>query len=155
MCAEKIQDEAILCRFCGKSTDPTRPKMGAQKWLWALALLLLATSGLYIIGLQQSTSAKSRNVSNEAKGRPSPRAYSTENTSGYSVFSVDRKFNFVVAKIGLQDGIKKGDLLKVFKGGKEIATIKVEKLYDAFSASGILREDLSQRIEEGDEVRKL
>lgn len=70
------------------------------------------------------------------------------------VLTVNRKFNFVVVNFGIQDGVKMGDKLKIFKSGKEVATIQIEKLYDKFSAATILQEDSAQQIVEGDEVRK-
>lgn len=78
------------------------------------------------------------------------------NLSGSRILTVNRKFNFVVINMGLQDGLKMADQLKVFKQGqKECAKIQVEKLYDKFSAAAILEENPLSQITEGDEVHKI
>lgn len=74
--------------------------------------------------------------------------------TGPKVLTVNRKFNFVVTNQGLQDGFKMGDKLKVFKQGKEIATVQIEKLYDRFSAATLISEDPKLQVVEGDEIRK-
>ncbi len=75
-------------------------------------------------------------------------------TAGAKVLTVNRKFNFVVINQGLQEGLKMGDKLKVFKQGKESATVQIEKLYDKFSAATLVEEDPKQQVVEGDEIRK-
>jgi hypothetical protein len=70
------------------------------------------------------------------------------------VLTVNRKFNFVVVNQGLQDGLKMGDRLAVFKQGQEVATVQVEKLYDKFSAATLVAENPKQQVVEGDEIRK-
>jgi hypothetical protein len=74
--------------------------------------------------------------------------------TGSKVLTVNRKFNFVVVNLGMQDGIKMGDRLKVFKQGQQVATVQVEKLYDKFSAATLLEEDPKQQVIEGDEIVK-
>jgi hypothetical protein len=74
--------------------------------------------------------------------------------TGPRVLTVNRKFNFVVVNLGLKDGIKMGEQLKVFRAGVECATLQTEKLYDKFSAASIVKEDSSDPVREGDEVRK-
>jgi len=74
--------------------------------------------------------------------------------TGAKVLTVNRKFNFVVINQGLQEGLKMGDRLKVFKQGKECATVQIEKLYDKFSAATLMEEDPKQQVVEGDEIRK-
>lgn len=83
-----------------------------------------------------------------------PSTVTTEVAITPKVLTVNRKFNFVVVNLGLQDGLKMGDKLKVFKQGKSSATVQIEKLYDKFSAATILEENAQQRIAEGDEIRK-
>lgn len=75
-------------------------------------------------------------------------------TTGARVLTVNRKFNFVVINLGLQEGLKMGDKLKVLKQGKESAAIQIEKLYDKFSAATLVEEDPKQQVVEGDEIRK-
>lgn len=74
--------------------------------------------------------------------------------TGPRILTVNRKFNFVVVNMGLKDGIKMGDQLKVVRAGVDSATIQVEKLYDKFSAATILNESPSIQVTEGDEVRR-
>ena len=76
-------------------------------------------------------------------------------TAGAKVLTVNRKFNFVVVNQGLQEGLKMGDKLKVFKQGQEVATVQIEKLYDRFSAATLVEEDPKQQVVEGDEIRKV
>ncbi len=75
-------------------------------------------------------------------------------TASAKVLTVNRKFNFVVINQGIQEGLKMGDKLKVFKQGQEIATVQIEKLYDKFSAATLVEEDPKQQVVEGDEIRK-
>lgn len=75
-------------------------------------------------------------------------------TTGPRILTVNRKFNFVVINQGLQEGLKMGDKLKVFKEDKECATVQIEKLYDKFSAATLVEEDPKQQVVEGDEIRK-
>jgi hypothetical protein len=75
-------------------------------------------------------------------------------TTGPKVLTVNRKFNFVVINQGLQEGLKMGDELKVFRQGQEIATVQIEKLYDKFSAATLRSENPKQQVVEGDEIRK-
>ncbi|HNX69576.1 MAG TPA: hypothetical protein PLL75_06390 [Candidatus Omnitrophota bacterium] len=87
---------------------------------------------------------------------PAPAASAaTETKAASKVLTVNRKFNFVVINLGLQDGLKMGDKLKVVKDGKDSATLQAEKLYDKFSAATIVEEDPKQQVAEGDEVRKV
>ena len=83
-----------------------------------------------------------------------PSAAPAAATTGAKVLTVNRKFNFVVINQGLQEGLKMGDKLKVFKNGKENATVQIEKLYDRFSAATLLEEDPKLQVVEGDEIRK-
>lgn len=77
-----------------------------------------------------------------------------ETATGPKVLTVNRKFNFVVVNLGMQDGIKMGDRLKVFKQGQQCATVQVEKLYDKFSAATLLEENPKQQVVEGDEISR-
>lgn len=73
---------------------------------------------------------------------------------GSKVLTVNRKFNFVVVNLGLKDGLKMGDSLKVIKSGRVSATLQVEKLYDKFAAATIVTEDQQIQVMEGDEVSR-
>ncbi len=70
------------------------------------------------------------------------------------ILTVNRKFNFVVINMGLQDGLKVGDKVNVLKNGKPGAVLQVEKLYDKFSAATILEENPQAQIQEGDGILK-
>ncbi|HXV28209.1 MAG TPA: hypothetical protein VD913_04510 [bacterium] len=74
---------------------------------------------------------------------------------GFQIMTVNRKFNFVVVNVGLQDQIKMGDKLGVMRNQKNVATIQVEKVYDRFSAAAIVEESKDTPIKEGDAVRKI
>ena len=79
----------------------------------------------------------------------------TPAAKGFQVMTVNRKFNFVVINLGLQQELKMGDKLGVERNGKNIATIQIEKLYDHFAAAAILEEIKDSPIKEGDLVRKI
>lgn len=70
------------------------------------------------------------------------------------VMTVNRKFNFVVINIGMNDKLKMGDRLRIERDGKGIGTVEVEKLYDSFSAATIIDEKKNKPIQEGDSVEK-
>lgn len=86
---------------------------------------------------------------------PEPPAVAAPAVTGSKILTVNRKFNFVVINLGLQDGLKMGDKLKVVKQGKDSATLQVEKLYDKFSAATILEENSQGHVAEGDEVQRV
>ena len=69
------------------------------------------------------------------------------------VLSVNRQFNFAVVNVGIRDRVKIGDTLRVEQNGKLIGRLKVEKLYENFSACAITEEVKPARIKEGDLVR--
>ena len=68
------------------------------------------------------------------------------------VMTVNRKFKFAVVNVGSKDNLKTGDALKVERDGKQIANLKVEKLYDNFSAATIVEELNGATITEGDSI---
>ena len=67
---------------------------------------------------------------------------------------VNRNFNFVVSNIGRVDGLSVGDTLRVMRDGNQIATVRVEKLYENLSASAIENENNTTPIQEGDSVER-
>lgn len=69
------------------------------------------------------------------------------------VLTVNRKFNFVVVNIGLQQKLKIGDVLEVVRNGKPAARLQVEKLYASFSAASITQEPKDAPVKEGDLIR--
>lgn len=70
------------------------------------------------------------------------------------VLVVNRDFNFIVVDRGSQEGLAKGEFLFIARGGKPVARVQVEKVYDHFSACGIVEEAKTRRIMEGDSVSK-
>lgn len=70
------------------------------------------------------------------------------------VLTVNRRFNFVVVNLGIQDKIKLGDSLDIERDGKIVGSAKVEKLYDSFAAAAIVKEPQEDPIKEGDVVRR-
>lgn len=85
--------------------------------------------------------------------KPAPPAGVRADQRPNQVLSVNRKFNFVVVNLGLRDKLKIGDTLRVEQNGKLIGRLQVEKLYENFSACGILEEIKPAQIQEGDLVR--
>lgn len=71
------------------------------------------------------------------------------------VLSVNSKFNFFVANVGLKNNVDIGDTLNVERDGKVIASATVEKIYDNFSAATIQNQTKDNPIKEGDAVRKV
>ncbi|HOW59750.1 MAG TPA: hypothetical protein PLO78_08530 [Candidatus Omnitrophota bacterium] len=111
-----------------------------------------ATSPVAAVLPSETSAPAAPTVATQAPMSSSPASTST---AAAKVLTVNRKFNFVVVNMGLQDGIKMGDQLKVVKGGKEVATLQAEKLYDKFSAATIIQEDSKEQVVEGDEIRKV
>ena len=75
--------------------------------------------------------------------------------AGSSVLVVNREFNFIVVNLGGKDGLKPGQFLEVLHGGKPIAKVQVERVYDNMTAANILPESSKGAIKEGDQVRRL
>ncbi len=73
----------------------------------------------------------------------------------FQVMTVNRKFNFVVVNVGLQDQFKMGDKLAVERGGKKAGTVQIEKAYDNFSAAAITEEAKDSPIQPGDSIKKI
>ncbi len=78
----------------------------------------------------------------------------TAASKGPRVLTVNRKFNFVVVNLGIQDGIKMGDKLTAVSQGGSQVTLQVEKLYDKFCAATILEENPQRQVAEGDAIRR-
>ncbi|MBI3615513.1 MAG: hypothetical protein HY211_03235 [Candidatus Omnitrophica bacterium] len=69
------------------------------------------------------------------------------------VLVVNRDFNFVVVNLGSKEGLKIGDQLSLWRGGKAIGKAQVEKLYETMSAATLLTEEKKGQVKEGDLVR--
>ncbi|MDP2927533.1 MAG: hypothetical protein Q8N80_01880, partial [Candidatus Omnitrophota bacterium] len=67
------------------------------------------------------------------------------------VMIVNKEFNFVVINLGSKDNVSVGDEFLVFRAGKPIGDLKVEKVHEAMSAAGFAAE-LKDLIKENDKV---
>jgi hypothetical protein len=68
------------------------------------------------------------------------------------VLLVNRKFNFIVVNLGTHQGLTLDDVLTVQKNGNPVAKVRVEKLYDDYSAAYIIEEQSAFPIGEQDVV---
>lgn len=98
---------------------------------------------------QAAVAASPAPASGTSSPLPSPVSSATP-----QVMTVNDKFNFVVINLGLQDQLKMGELLSVFRNGSVIGKIEVEKLYDRFAAATILQQDSANPIEKGDLIKR-
>ncbi|MDD5281185.1 MAG: hypothetical protein PHC37_00070 [Candidatus Omnitrophica bacterium] len=64
---------------------------------------------------------------------------------------VNKEYNFAVISLGQKDGINIGDQFSVYRDGKVIGDLKVEKIHDSMSAAGFAAE-LKDIIKENDLV---
>lgn len=85
---------------------------------------------------------------------PAPAAATPAPAKNSQILTVNRKFNFVVVNVGIRDGVKMGDNLKVMRAGKEVGAVQIEKLYENFSAANIVKEPKNDPFKEGDVIRK-
>lgn len=70
------------------------------------------------------------------------------------VLVVNREYDFVVISLGSKDAVGKGARFAVFRNGKQIMTVEVDKLYDNMSAANMLEEEKKgSEVKEGDTVR--
>lgn len=68
------------------------------------------------------------------------------------VLVVNKKFDFVVVSLGENAGMKPGMTLGVYRNGKFLTTLQVEKVHSNMSAAKIPPEFKNVDIREGDEV---
>lgn len=69
-----------------------------------------------------------------------------------NVLLVNRQYNFIVINLGSRQGLNLDNILAVQHNGTEIAKVRVEKLYDDYSAAYIVEEQSEHPIAEGDSV---
>ncbi len=108
-----------------------------------------SATGPLTVSLTSKSDSKKKNDSD--KSAKTPETVVDQRPS--QVLSVNRQFNFVVINLGMRDRVKVGDTLRVEQNGKLTGRIKVEKLYENFSACSILEEAAPNKINEGDLVR--
>ena len=68
------------------------------------------------------------------------------------ILVVNDEFNFVVVSFGKNDGLQGGEVLNIYRDGKLVGKVQVEKLYDAISAATIL-DGKAGVYKEGDTVK--
>jgi len=81
------------------------------------------------------------------KQEASPRTQSLEG----KVTVVNKEYNFAVINLGQKDGINIGDQFSVYRDGKVIGEVKVEKVHELMSAAGF-KTELKDKIKENDLV---
>jgi len=64
---------------------------------------------------------------------------------------VNKEYDFVVINLGEKDGVSKGDQFSIYREGKVIGDIRVEKVHESMSAAGFAAE-LKDVIKENDLV---
>jgi len=83
----------------------------------------------------------------------SPPVEKEEKPLSGKVLTVNRKFNFIVFNMGLQQGLKMADEAVVSRQGERVGLVQIEKIYEKFSAATILDENEEDPIREGDQVQ--
>jgi hypothetical protein len=69
------------------------------------------------------------------------------------ILVVNRDYNFVVIDRGANEGIRLGDFLEIHRGGKVVARVQAEKIYDHFSACSIVEESKKIKVQVDDQVK--
>jgi hypothetical protein len=68
------------------------------------------------------------------------------------VLAVDNSYNFVVLSVGAKDGIAQDQIFGVYRNGKFIGDVKIEKVNDAMAAAGFTSPDQRNKFKVGDKV---
>jgi len=68
------------------------------------------------------------------------------------ILVVNREYNFVVINLGRKDGINTGDILSVYRNGRNLGDISVEKVHESMSAANMLSANMKNLLKEGDRV---
>ena len=71
------------------------------------------------------------------------------------VLMVDEKHDFIVINLGRTDNLKLGGTLSVYRNGKFIGRVQVEKVEERISAAAIMPQWQDVKFEENDEVREI
>ena len=89
-----------------------------------------------------------------SRNSPAPVPTSVSRSMEGKVLVVNREFNFIVLNLGSKDAVTKGARFAVLRGGKQITTVEVEKVYENMSAANMLEEmKKGTEVQEGDAVR--
>jgi len=106
---------------------------------------------------QTSAEYKPKGIEQESKKTESlyPSQTSQIDSKNGRVLLVNRQFNFIVNNLGSKHGVGLNDVLSVMRRGGEIAKVRVEKIYDDYSAAYITEEQDGIEIGEGDEVSRI
>ena len=68
------------------------------------------------------------------------------------ILSVDQDTEFVIFDLGLQDGVKQGDLMSIYRGNDYLGDIKVTRVQDKMSAADLVPPVSSRTIRKNDLV---
>lgn len=68
------------------------------------------------------------------------------------VISVDSDTDFVIVSLGEKDGVAKGDLLSIFRGGEYLGDVKVSRVLAQMSAADFVPPFKSQSVKKDDQV---
>lgn len=99
---------------------------------------------------EATTGATSAEVTGTSTVNIAPSLASTEQKG--EVLVVNKKFDFVVINLGENAGMEPGMNLKVYRNGKFLTMLQVEKVHTSMSAAKIPPEAKNIDIKEGDEV---
>ena len=83
---------------------------------------------------------------------PAENIQGTEELQNGHILVVNRKFDFAVVDLGTDNGLQPGTGLGVYRGGKLVAMLEVEKVHSNMSAAKIPPEWKGSAVKEGDTV---
>ncbi len=70
------------------------------------------------------------------------------------VLVVNRKYNFAIVNLGARDGLRRGEMLSVYRNGNHLGDIRIDKIQEIISSCVFKLEALQDEIKEGDKVVK-
>ncbi|MFC1592472.1 hypothetical protein ACFL4C_00455 [Candidatus Omnitrophota bacterium] len=70
------------------------------------------------------------------------------------ILVINKDYDFAVINVGSQDGIIPGEVFSVYRNGKHIGDIEVDKVQEVMSACKFLSEKVKNNIKESDKVVK-
>ena len=68
------------------------------------------------------------------------------------ILAVDNSYNFAVISMGAKDGVMQDQIFGVYRNGKFIGDVKIEKVNDAMAATGFTSPDQKNKFKVGDKV---
>ena len=152
---QSIEKEQAIRNEIRREIDKRRVEiLNLQKKLEAVqapvvygpSLPALALADKAVITVPVSAAAPAASVQS-----PTPAAAASK----LRILTVNKQFRFVVVNMGMDEGIKVGDKLKVLRNGGSAGMVQIEKLYDNFSAAAIVEENANAPMEVGDGIARL